>query len=260
MFYFANSDSNDDANTEEMDYVPPLRAVRQEKKRPDSISLPSVSTTGLLRATTAAATRWGLSSAAHLSMVSSTINAAGGNMQEMVASLPTAKRHRKEAQAELAKDIKSKYTAKFKSSKKVLHWDGKVTQFRDVQGFVYQDCNAVVLSMPLSGVKPQFIGAPVVQHGTGQLLAASALQCAETWEAKDDIIATCFDTTSANTGIHQGAATVIEETLERPLLWLACCHHGAELHIKHPYDRVQGPTRGKQTTIKFTAIDSNSKI
>ena len=37
---------------------------------------------------------------------------------------------------------------------------------------------AVVLNMPLSGVKPQFIGAPVVAHGTGELLAtASLLHC-----------------------------------------------------------------------------------
>ena len=98
--------------------------------------------------------------------------------------------------------------------------------------------------MPLSGVKPQFIGAPTVAHGTGELLAAATLRCAEMWEVKDDIIALMFDTTSSNTGIHQGAATHIEEQLGRSLLWLACRHHVAELHIKHPYDAVQGPTKG----------------
>ena len=100
--------------------------------------------------------------------------------------------------------------------------------------------------MPLSGVKPQFIGAPVVVHGTGELLAtASLLHCAfEMWEAKEEIIALVFDTTSSNTGIHQGAAVRIEEQLGRSLLWLTCRHHIAELHIKHPYDAVQGPTKG----------------
>ena len=83
----------------------------------------------------------------------------------------------------------------------------------------------MVLSMPLSGVKPQFIGAPVVEHGTGQLLATTALHCAEMWEAKDDIVATVFDTTSANTGIHQGAGVCIEKHLGHSLLWLACQHH-----------------------------------
>lgn len=226
-------------------YALPSRYEKEQKKKPDKISLPEVSRKSLLSATTPAATRWGLSTAAHLGMVASTVNAAGGNMQEMVASITTTKRHRKSAQAKLAHKIRTDFTEKHRTHKKLLHWDGKVTQFLDTQGLVYQDCNAVVLSMPMSGVKPQFLGAPVVAHGTGELLGTSALHCAEMWEAKDDIIGAVFDTTSSNTGIHQGATVHIEEQLGRALLWLACRHHIAELHIKHPYDRLQGPTRGK---------------
>lgn len=177
-------------------------------------------------------------------MVASVINAAGGDVVELVASMPSIKRHRKAAQVEIASQIRSKFTQDHKTTKKVIHWDGKVCQFLDTQGMVYQDCNAVVISMPLSGVKPQFIGAPVVQRGTGILLANAALHCAEIWDVNEDIIATVFDTTSANTGLHQGAALHIEEQLGHCLLWLACRHHIAELHIKHPYESVQGPTRG----------------
>ena len=170
-------------------------------------------------------------------------------MQEIVASVSTAKRHRKSAQSDIAEKIRSTYKTDFKATKKVLHWDGKITQFLDTQGLVYQDCNAVVLSTPLSGAKPQFIGAPVVEHSTGELLATTALHCAEMWDAKDDIIATVFDTTSSNTGPHQGAAVRIEKELGHSLLWLACRHHVAELHIKHPYDAVQGPTTGNNNNI-----------
>ena len=46
----------------------------------------------------------------------------------------------------------------------------------DIQGNVYKDCNAVVVNVPLSNIKPQFIGAPVLEQGTGQLLAAVTLQ------------------------------------------------------------------------------------
>ncbi len=170
-------------------------------------------------------------------------------MKDIVASLPTVKRHRKIAQATKAKDIKDSFIERFESKKKVLHWDGKVTEFLDEHGLVYQDCNAVVLSIPLSGEKPQFIGAPVVTHGTGQLLATSALQCVELWEASDDLIAAVFDTTSSNTGIHQGATVCIEQELGRPLLWIPCRHHIGELHITHPYNRVFGPTKGNYIII-----------
>lgn len=225
-------------------YNPPLRYQNEERKRPDMIQLPGISRKGLLSATSDAATRWGLSSAAHLGMVSSTVNAAGGNMNDFVASLPTSKRHRKSAQTKLAQSIKEDFMVKHKDSKKVLHWDGKITQFLDEQGLVFQDCNAVVLSIPLSDIRPQFIGAPVVEHATGQQLAAAAIHCVDEWDARDTIIAQVFDTTSANTGLHEGAAVHIENILERCLLWLPCRHHIAELHVKHPYDRVQGPTRG----------------
>jgi hypothetical protein len=236
-------DEDEDAKTP--NYTPPLRYERQKHKKPDRIPLPEgVSRRDLLRSTTDAATRWGLSSAAHLSMVASTVNAAGGNMEDVVASLPTAKRHRKSAQEEMAGGIKEEFKLKFKEQKKVVHWDGKITQFLDAQGLVYQDCNAVVLSVPLSGIKPQFIGAPVVQQGTGQLLAEVTLHCLDEWDARNAIIGIGFDTTSANTGIQEGAAVHIESEIEHSLLWLACRHHMAELHVKHPYNKVQGPTKG----------------
>lgn len=224
-------------------YQLPLRL--QQVKKPDRIPLPDdMSRTELLRASTATATRYGISSSAHLGMVASTVNAIGGNVDELVASLPTIKRHRKQEQERIACKLKADFIVKFKSHKKILHWDGKVTQFMDAQGHVYQDCNAVVISIPLSDEKPQFIGAPVVTRGTGQLLARAALHCVNEWEARESIIGTVFDTTSANTGLHEGAAVHIENGLGHSLLWLACRHHIAELHIKHSYDKVQGATKG----------------
>ncbi len=240
----SSRDQIEDAERDDL-YSPPLRQQRQENKKPDVISLPGVSRRKLLHATTDAATRWGLSSAAHLGMVSSTINAAGGDMDQLVASVPTIKRHRKSAQSDIAKVVKEDFIEKYRLFRKILHWDGKVTQFLDEQGLVFQDCNAVVLSVPLSGAKPQFIGAPVVTHGTGQQLAEAALHCVDQWEARDTIIGMVFDTTSSNTGIHEGAAIHIESQINRCVLYLPCRHHIGELHVKHPYDKVQGPTRGK---------------
>ena len=226
-------------------YVPTAWEKRQMQKKPDRIPLPDgMSRKGLLHATTAAATRFGLSSSAHLGMVASTINAAGGNMQDVVASLPSAKRHRKATQAEIARKVKDDFINDCKSMKKVLHWDGKVTQFTVGKDKVYYDCNAVVLSVPLSEKKPQFIGAPIVAHGTGELLAQSALHCLDQWEARNDLIGFVFDTTASNTGVHQGAAVRIAEIIARALLWLPCRYHIAELHIKIPYDKLQGPTNG----------------
>lgn len=163
-------------------------------------------------------------------------------MQDMVASIATIKRHRKVAQRDTANKIRSAFKADMPKFK-VIHWDGKVTEFLGEHGRTYQDVNAVVLSSPLE-MKPRFLGAPVVNRGTGRQLADSTLHTLQVWGIDEGVIAAVFDTTASNTGIREGAATLIEEELGHAILWLACRHHIAELHIKHPYDRVQGPTRG----------------
>ena len=129
--------------------------------------------------------------------------------------LPTTQHHCKAMQAELASTIKAEFSTKFKSHKKLLHWDDKVTQFLDAQGLVYQDCNAFVLRVPLFGDKPHFTGAPVEERETGRLLADSALHCVDEWEARNSIIATVFEPTSANTVFMR----VQQCTLRSMLLW-----------------------------------------
>ena len=127
---------------------------------------------------------------------------------------------------------------------KVVHWDGKVVEFIGEHDRSYQDLNAVVLSSPLE-LKPKFLGAPVVDSSTGRQLADSTMHTLNVWGATEGIIGAVFDTTSSNTGIREGATAHIEHYNVRAILWLTCRHHVAELHVKHAYDRVQGPTRGR---------------
>ena len=44
--------------------------------------------------------------------------------------------------------------------------------------------------------------------------------------------------------MREGAAAHIEQRLGHAMLWLACRHHVVELHIKHPYDTLQGARKG----------------
>ena len=243
LFFSSHDSSDDDDRDASHDYQPSLRVQREMKHKPDTLSLQTgVSRKGLLKATTAAATRFRLSSTAHLAILASTINASGGDMTEMVASLATIKRHRKVALSEKSEEIREEFK-KNKPQFLVVHWDGKIVEFLGEQGHTYQDVNAVVLSSPLE-MEPRFIGAPVVNRGTGRQLADSTLATLRLWEADEGVIAIVFDTTSSNSGIREGAATHIEEALGYAVLWLACRHHIAELHIKHAYNTIQGPTTG----------------
>jgi len=46
----------------------------------------------------------------------------------------------------------------------------------------------------------------------------------------------CFDTTSTNTGIHNGAIMVIQKAFDKRLLFLACSHHILEIVASAVFD------------------------
>ena len=46
----------------------------------------------------------------------------------------------------------------------------------------------------------------------------------------------CFDTTASNTGIHTGAITVVQQSLKRRLLFLACWHYILEICAAAVFD------------------------
>ncbi len=94
---------------------------------------------------------------------------------------------------------------------KVVQWDGKLVQFLNAQGRgVYEDANAIVISAPLT-LKPMFLAAPTVDRGTGQLLCDATVRVLAEWDLLENIIATCWETTASNTGIHEGATTHFEQ-------------------------------------------------
>jgi hypothetical protein len=54
-----------------------------------------------------------------------------------------------------------------------------------------------------------------------------------------------FDTTSSNTGEYNGACVLLEERLNKKLLYLACRHHRLELIVKSVFELAFGKSTGK---------------
>ena len=61
-----------------------------------------------------------------------------------------------------------------------------------------------------------------------------------------DVIAMSFDTTSSNTGRLNGACVLIEQTLKKNLLYLACRHHMYELVIGAVISTCLGQSSGPE--------------
>ena len=97
----------------------------------------------------------------------------------------------------------------------IVHWDGKLLQDLTGREHVYR--------MPVlvsdHGVN-KLLGVPKLTGGTGENKAAAVYTLLKDWSVADHVKAMCFDTTSSNTGHRAGACILLEQKLERDLLYL----------------------------------------
>lgn len=57
-----------------------------------------------------------------------------------------------------------------------------------------------------------------------------------------NIVGMCFDTTSVNTGLKNGACVLLEHKTGKDLLWLACRHHILEIVLSKVFTLCFGPS------------------
>ena len=80
--------------------------------------------------------------------------------------------------------------------------------------------------------------------GTGKETADAVKGLLESWDIGTDTVGACFDTTASNTGQYTGACVLLENLLERPLLWLACRNHIFEVLLSDVFTTCMGPSSG----------------
>ena len=68
-----------------------------------------------------------------------------------------------------------------------------------------------------------------VEESTGKVEAEKVKEVLDNWGVAEKVIACGFDTTSANNGVHKVSCVLLQNLLQRLLLWLACRHHVLEL-------------------------------
>ena len=103
-----------------------------------------------------------------------------------------------------------------------------------------QDRLAVCISIPNEN-PGQFLASPEIVSRSGKNMADAVFKILEEMHLLDQVQAVVFDTTASNSGQWKGSVTLFEELVQHVLLWLACWHHIAELHIKHASEEVRGP-------------------
>ena len=82
-------------------------------------------------------------------------------------------------------------------------------------------------------------------NSTGTAQAEASMDLLETWGLTGVITALVFDTTSSNSGVHMGAAKLLEEKLSTKVFYLSCRHRILEVLVgavwEKLFDKVKSP-------------------
>jgi hypothetical protein len=135
-----------------------------------------------------------------------------------------------------------------------VHWDGKILE--DITG------NEVVDRLPvlISGSgENQLLSVPKIDHGTGKDSANAVHQAVSDWNLTDKVKGMCFDTTASNTGRKNGACVLLEQKMEKDLLWFPCRHHITELILEAAVSPTLQPSSGPDIQL-FKRFKTNWKM
>ena len=105
---------------------------------------------------------------------------------------------------------------------------------------------------------PLVLVVPKLPSGRAQDCAQAVLTALEDWELEERVRGPCFDTTAVNSGLVNGACTLIEEKLDQPVLHLACRHHVYKLVLKKAFSTSLGVSSGPTSSCSIGSKASGS--
>lgn len=160
--------------------------------------------------------------------------ALGHDPSSLPLSRSTIQRKRKEGRKAVFEEIKQSVSF---DDPVIVHWDGKI--LHDILGTEKIDRLPVLVS---ADGKEKLLGVPKLVSGTGANAANAVYNVLTAWGLENKIVGMCFDTTSVNTGLKNGACVMLEHKVGEELLWLACRHHILEIILSKVFTLCFGPS------------------
>ena len=96
----------------------------------------------------------------------------------------------------------------------------------------------------------QLLCVTKTEDSTGKVEADAEKEEINNWGLSEGIIACCFDTTSSNSGINSGSCVLLQQLLNRQLLWLACRHHILKAAFQSLFGKTTSPVETLFSTLK----------
>ncbi|XP_049307370.1 uncharacterized protein LOC125777157 [Bactrocera dorsalis] len=185
-------------------------------------------------------------------ILAAAIEALGYNVENFAINRCSIHNFRENLREQKAAEIKNIFKDR-KLHAATLHWDGKLLPA--LTGKETVDRLSVILS---NCGTDQLLGIPSLQSGNGKKQATAVCETLAEWGLQDYVKALVFDTTASNTGTFKGACVLIENFLEKDLLYLPCRHHMYEIILKAIYEEKMGKTTGPTVPILKNGINVNN--
>lgn len=158
----------------------------------------------------------------------------GADPANIVSSTSTMFRYRQTYRGIESANIKENFDI---TKMVTIHWDGKTFTSR---GQVKDKKLAVVLS---NSKEAKLLDIQTVANGTALTHTEAILNVIDDWNVQEHIISMCFDTESVNTGRISGVCVLLEDRLQRELLYLGCRHHIFEIFLSASFETTVEPAK-----------------
>lgn len=169
-------------------------------------------------------------------VLTSTLKQAGCDPSLYNVNYSSIRRNRIEKREALAKNLKTNFSPNVPLT---VHWDGKLLE--DISGQEVVDRLPILVS---GQSVDQLLGDPKIESGSGELTATAVYETVSSWGIADKIKSMSFNTTAVNTGTRNGACVLLEQKMQKDMLWLPCRHHILEIMLEAVVVQGVGPSTG----------------
>lgn len=157
-----------------------------------------------------------------------TAESLGVNTDALIINRTSIKYTRERFRKERMEKIRNDFNAS-EIGPCVVHWDRKLLPSLYRKQLV--DRLPVIIS---HNGTDQLLGVPELRSGTGENQATAVYQELENWGLIENVQALCCDTTASNT--CRGVCILLEQKLERDILYLPCRHHIFEVVMRSAFE------------------------
>lgn len=134
-----------------------------------------------------------------------------------------------------------------------VHWDGKV--LADCTSVNQLTCNRLAIILSSIG-NSKVLVIPKIRSQKRSEEGIAVYSALIDWDVQEKVMAMCFDTTASNTSTSIGACAILEQQLNRQLLYFACRHHIMELLVAGAFQTTVEPTKSAPNILLFERFRS----